>query len=55
MRPLQAHCHWSLRRLAGVRGDAKGAAQALNAARDLFGQMNMSFWLRELEEVTREA
>jgi tetratricopeptide (TPR) repeat protein len=54
MRPLQGHCHWSLGRLAGRRGDTKGAEEALNAARDLFGQMDMRFWLRELEAVARE-
>jgi len=55
MRPLQGHCHWSLGRLAGRRGDAKGAGESLNVARDLFGQMEMRFWLRELEAVVREA
>jgi len=55
MRPLQGHCHRSLGRLAGRRGDTKGAGESLNAARDLFRQMKMSFWLRELEAVAREA
>ncbi len=55
MRPLQGHCHCALGRLAGRRGDAKGAGESLNVARDLFGEMEMRFWLRELEVAAREA
>jgi class 3 adenylate cyclase/tetratricopeptide (TPR) repeat protein len=55
MRPLAGHCHWGLGRLAGARGDAEGARGALDAARNLFGEMEMSFWLRQLEAVAREA
>src|SRR5262249_46954955 len=54
MRPLEAHCHWALGRLARRRGDGEGAREALDAARDLFGEMEMSFWLRQLEAVARE-
>jgi ATP/maltotriose-dependent transcriptional regulator MalT len=55
MRPLAGHCHWGLGRLAGRRGDAEGARGALDAARELFREMEMSFWLRQLETVVREA
>jgi tetratricopeptide (TPR) repeat protein len=55
MRPLEGHCHWGLGRLAGRRGDVEGARGALDVARDLFGEMEMSFWLRQLETVVRDA
>jgi tetratricopeptide (TPR) repeat protein len=54
MRPLEGHCHWGLGCLAGRRGDAEGARGALDAARDLFREMELNFWLRQLEAVARE-
>jgi class 3 adenylate cyclase/tetratricopeptide (TPR) repeat protein len=49
MRPLQGHCHHGLGRLHQRRGDAKAAAAAVAAARDLFCAMDMTFWLPETE------
>jgi tetratricopeptide (TPR) repeat protein len=49
MRPLQGHCHHGLGRLHQRRGDAKAAAAAVAAARDLFRAMDMTFWLHETE------
>jgi class 3 adenylate cyclase/tetratricopeptide (TPR) repeat protein len=49
MRPLQGHCHHGLGRLHRRTGDADSAASAVAAARDLYGAMDMTFWLHETE------
>jgi tetratricopeptide (TPR) repeat protein len=52
MRPLQGHCHLGLCRLFSGRGDGDAGA-ALAAARDLFRELQMTFWFRQLEDVAR--
>jgi tetratricopeptide (TPR) repeat protein len=49
MRPLQGHCHLGLGRLHRRKGDAESAASAVAAARDLYSEMDMTFWLHETE------
>ena len=49
MRPLQAHCHFDLSRLYQRRGNADAAAPELAAARDLYREMAMTFWLRQTD------
>jgi hypothetical protein len=53
MRPFQGHCHLGLGRLAWRRSDADAAGAALAAAQDLFQELRMTFWLRQLEAVAR--
>jgi len=53
MRPLQGHCHLGLGRLASRRGDGDAVGAALAAAHDLFQELRMTFWLRQLEAVAR--
>jgi tetratricopeptide (TPR) repeat protein len=53
MRPLQGHCHLGLGRLARRRRDGDAAGAALGAAHDLFQELQMTFWLRQLEAVAR--
>ena len=50
---LQGHCHLGLGRLARRRGDGDAAGAALRAAHDLFQELQMTFWLRQLEAVAR--
>jgi tetratricopeptide (TPR) repeat protein len=51
MRPLQGHCHLGLGRLRRRAGDHEGAERARAAARALFEDMDMVFWLRRAESV----
>jgi tetratricopeptide (TPR) repeat protein len=49
MRPLQAHCHLGLGTLY-AKMDQRGPARAeLSAAIDLYGAMEMTFWLPQAE------
>jgi tetratricopeptide (TPR) repeat protein len=49
MRPLQAHCHRGLGTLYGQTGRAAQARAALSAALELYGAMEMTFWLPQAE------
>ena len=49
MRPLQAHCHRGLGTLYGQTGPAAQARAALSAAIELYGAMEMTFWLPQAE------
>jgi tetratricopeptide (TPR) repeat protein len=53
MRPLQGHCHLALGRLARRRGENAAARSAFEAAHGLFGELQMTFWLHQVEAVTR--
>jgi hypothetical protein len=49
MRPLQAHCHFSLGTLYARAGRSKQARTALSTAIALCRTMDMSFWLPQAE------
>ena len=49
MRPLQAHCHRGLGTLYARQGQQEQARTALGAARDLYRDMAMTFWLPRVE------
>ena len=49
MRPLQAHCHLSLGKLAVQTGRHDAARLELTAAIELYRAMEMTFWLPEAE------
>jgi predicted ATPase len=49
MRPLQAHCHRGLGTLYARLGQWEQARPALDAARDLYRAMAMTFWLPQVE------
>jgi len=53
MRPLQGRCHLGLARLGRRRGESEASRAALEAARGLFGEMEMSFWIRQVESVAQ--
>ncbi|HET7448110.1 MAG TPA: hypothetical protein VFJ49_09405, partial [Methyloceanibacter sp.] len=48
MRPLVAHCHFSLGKLRGRVGDQR-AAEHLTTAMSLFNEMGMRFWFEKAE------
>jgi tetratricopeptide (TPR) repeat protein len=50
MRPLQAHCHYSLGSLYRQVGRAPQARAELSAAIDLYRDMQMTFWLPQAEQ-----
>jgi predicted ATPase/class 3 adenylate cyclase len=50
MRPLQAHCRSGLARLYQCRGDGMAVSGAQAIARDLYREMDMTFWLRREPE-----
>ncbi|MGH8063940.1 MAG: ATP-binding protein, partial [Candidatus Entotheonellia bacterium] len=54
MRPLQAHCHLGLGTLYGQTGRAAQARTALSAAIELYGAMEMTFWLPQAETALAE-
>ena len=51
MRPLQAHCSRSLGTLYAQLGQQEQARTALSTAIDMYGAMEMTFWLPETEAV----
>jgi tetratricopeptide (TPR) repeat protein len=55
MRPLAAHCHLGLGRLYQRTGREDQARAELGAARDLYREMNMQFWLEQAEESLNDA
>jgi hypothetical protein len=51
MRPLIAHCHLGLGRLAGRTGDGEKARHHLTTAAAMYRDMGMDFWLAQAESV----
>jgi hypothetical protein len=51
MRPLQAHCHFSLGTLYTKIGRGQQARADLTAAIKLYRSMEMTFWLFQAEAV----
>jgi lipoprotein NlpI len=49
MRPLQAHCHFSLGTLYATIGHRAESRAELSAAIALYCTMEMTFWLPEAE------
>jgi hypothetical protein len=49
MRPLVAHCHLGLGKLAHRTGDQAKAAEHLANAKAMYREMGMSFWLEKAE------
>jgi hypothetical protein len=49
MRPLVAHCHLGLARLAGRSGNRSRAREQLARAAAMYREMGMSFWLEKAE------
>src|SRR5262249_22534207 len=49
MRPLIAHCHLGLGRLASRTGDVGEARKHLATAAEMFREMGMDFWLEKAE------
>ncbi len=49
MRPLQAHCHYSLGTLYGQTGRVALARAALSTAMEMYCAMAMAFWLPQAE------
>ncbi|HEY6965152.1 MAG TPA: hypothetical protein VI407_08035, partial [Erythrobacter sp.] len=52
MRPLVAHCHFSLGKLYGRAGDRR-ATEHLTTAMSLFHEMGMRFWFEMAEAESR--
>lgn len=49
MRPLVAHCHLGLSRLHRRSGNPEHARQDLVAAKNMYNEMNMDFWLTQVD------
>ena len=49
MRPLQAHCHLGLGTVHAKTGRPEQAQAELTAAINLYGAMDMTFWLPQTE------
>lgn len=49
MRPLQAHCHRGLGTLYATMGQQAQADMALTTAIEMYGAMQMTFWLPQVE------
>jgi tetratricopeptide (TPR) repeat protein len=49
MRPLVAHCHFSLGKLKRRAGDRRAAKEDFTKAMNLFREMGMRFWLEQAE------
>jgi hypothetical protein len=49
MRPLQAHCYLGLGTLYGEQGERELARQELTRAQALYRDMEMTFWLPQVE------
>jgi tetratricopeptide (TPR) repeat protein len=54
MRPLVAHCHLGLSKLYQRTGRREQAGEHLATATTMYREMDMSFWLEQLEAETRE-
>jgi hypothetical protein len=54
MRPLEAHCNFSLGKLY-LKAQSKAAPHELAKASVLYSDMNMRFWLAEAEKALAEA
>jgi tetratricopeptide (TPR) repeat protein len=50
MRPVIAHCHFGMGRLHRRSGDSQAAHRHLSAAKDLYRDMSMDFWLAQVDE-----
>jgi tetratricopeptide (TPR) repeat protein len=55
MRPLQAHCHLGLGKLYLKTKQREQARMALSTAIDLYGAMEMTFWLPQAETALAQA
>ena len=53
MRPLLAQCHLGLGKLYRRAGDRAKAEEHLTAARDMYREMDMGFWLEKAEGFSR--
>ena len=51
MRPLQAHCHRALGTLYAKTGRQEQARAELSTAIEMYGAMDMTFWLPQAEAV----
>ena len=51
MRPLVAHCHLGLGKLHRRTGDGAKAEEHLTAAATMYREMDMGFWLAQVEAV----
>ena len=49
MRPLQAHCHLGLGTRYAQRGQREQARAELSTAIEMYGSMDMPFWLPQAE------
>jgi class 3 adenylate cyclase/tetratricopeptide (TPR) repeat protein len=49
MRPLAAYCHFGIGRLYRRSGNAEAARQHLTAAKNMFSEMDMGFWLAQVD------
>jgi tetratricopeptide (TPR) repeat protein len=49
MRPLVAHCHFDLAKLYRWTGKREQAQEHLNTATAMYGEMDMRFWLEQVE------
>jgi class 3 adenylate cyclase/tetratricopeptide (TPR) repeat protein len=50
MRPVVAHCHLGMGRLHRRSGDSQAAQRHLGTAKNLYRDMDMSFWLAKVDE-----
>jgi hypothetical protein len=48
MRPLIAHCHLGLGRLHDRSGNSERARLHLTAAKKMYSEMEMEFWLKQI-------
>ena len=53
LRPLVAHCHLGLGKLARRTGQREQAREYLTTATTMYREMEMRFWLTEAEEILR--
>jgi hypothetical protein len=53
MRPLVAHCHLGPGKLHRRTGDREQAQEHLGTATTMYREMDMRFWLEEVEAETR--
>jgi tetratricopeptide (TPR) repeat protein len=52
MRPLVAHCHHGLGRVCGHMGELETARDHLATAKEMYREMDMRFWLQQVEAET---